>query len=68
MSSNAYAIEAAGVSAGIVIHERGGFRFYAANESFTSMDGQIFKRPRDAEKAAEKLVADRPADRLRLAV
>lgn len=57
--SNTYVIEAADTSAGIVIRERAGFRFFAASQRFGRLDGHLFKSVRAAERAADGLMAHR---------
>jgi hypothetical protein len=54
--SNAYVIEAAETSAGIVIRERAGFRFFTASPRFDRFDGHVFKTIRAAERAAEEIL------------
>lgn len=54
---SAYAIESDGAGAGIVIRQQGGFRFYASDERFTSLDGKMFRSPQEAERAAQRLIA-----------
>lgn len=56
---SAFAIEAGGTGAGVVIRQHGGYRFYASNELFTPLDGKLFRSPREAERAADRLVLDR---------
>lgn len=53
--ANAFVIEINGKAAGIVVEERGGFRFFASHRIFWKLDGQIYRRVRDAEKAARSL-------------
>jgi len=68
--ASAYIIEIAGTAAGIVAADRRGFRFHAAAGRFNALDGQSFRTPAEAERAARRLIhrrADaRPAG-LRLA-
>jgi hypothetical protein len=40
------------VQAGIVVRDGGKFRFFAATGAFNSLEGRLFKSPREAEKAA----------------
>jgi hypothetical protein len=49
----AFVIETAEIAAGIVVRQPEGYRFFAANERFTLLDGSIFKSPRAAQKAAD---------------
>lgn len=53
--NEAYVIEAAGEAAGVVIRERGGFRFFASAPQFNSIEQQLFRRAADAEGAARAL-------------
>lgn len=53
--SEAYVIEAAGEAAGLVVRERGGFRFFASLPQFASLDQQLFRRSNDAARAARAL-------------
>ena len=55
--SAAYIIEAAELSAGIVIRERAGFRFFAASEQFGCFDRRLFKSIGAAERAVGGLSA-----------
>jgi hypothetical protein len=43
------------VSAGIVVQERSGFRFFAADTAFASLDGCLFRSPSEAEKVATRI-------------
>jgi hypothetical protein len=54
--SDAYIIEVSSQAAGIVVRDRGGFRFFAATHRFNSLEGQIFRNAREAERAAIRLV------------
>ena len=50
--SNSYIIEVRSEPAGIVVRDRGGFRFFAASEEFQRMEGQYFRSAREAEREA----------------
>lgn len=52
--SDAYAIEIADETVGIVVRQHGdrGFRFHAALRTVHALDGQVFATPRAAEQAA----------------
>lgn len=50
--SNTYIIEVDSESAGIVVRDRAGFRFFSASRRFDSLDGKVFRSARDAERAA----------------
>jgi len=55
--SSAYIIESAEFSAGIVVRERAGFRFFAASEQFGRFDRRLFKSIGAAERAVGGLLA-----------
>ncbi|HEV2674763.1 MAG TPA: hypothetical protein VGV37_09490 [Aliidongia sp.] len=55
--SAAYIIEAAEFSAGIVIREQAGFRFFAASPRFDEFDRRLFKSIHAAERAVDGLSA-----------
>jgi len=40
------------VQAGLVVRDGRGFRFFAATDAFSSLEGKLFKSPRTAERAA----------------
>ena len=55
-------------TAGLVVQERGGFRFFAADRAFTSLEGCLFRSPGEAEKVATRIATagtnpPRPHDR-----
>lgn len=50
--SNAYVIEVHSAAAGLVVRERGGFRFFSATRDFAALEGRSFRNPHEAEKAA----------------
>lgn len=52
-NDEAFVIEASDVAAGVIVRQEGGYRFFAANESFQSLDGSVFKHPKAAQRAAE---------------
>lgn len=56
-----YIIETGDQQAGLVILERGGFRFYAATPVFAALEGRLFRSVLDATRAAEALNRPRPA-------
>ena len=56
--SDAFIIEAAGTTAGIVVRHDRGFRFFASSHPFHRIDGVIYRRPHDAERAARRLIAE----------
>ncbi len=53
--SDSYFIEVLSKAAGIVVRDLGGYRFFAATQRFYSMDGQLFRTAREAERAAIRL-------------
>ncbi|MEI7608217.1 MAG: hypothetical protein WCJ64_12650 [Rhodospirillaceae bacterium] len=59
--NNAFAIEVHGRTAGIVVAERRGFMFFAAERTFQALERRVFKRVTHAEKAARRVLADRGA-------
>ncbi|OJV04071.1 MULTISPECIES: hypothetical protein [unclassified Nitrobacter] len=52
--SKTYIIEVGSESAGIVVRDRAGFRFFSASRRFSSLDGKLFRSARDAERAAKQ--------------
>lgn len=44
------------VQAGIVVRDGHRFRFFAATHAFNSLEGHLFKSPKEAEKAALRQV------------
>jgi hypothetical protein len=56
-----YVIETGDQQAGLVILERGGFRFYAASPAFAPLEGRLFRSALDATRAAEALNRPRSA-------
>lgn len=59
--SNAFVIEVAGMDAGIVVEERGGFRFFSSDHTFRAMENRCFRRIDDARRAA-LLLAEKGRD------
>jgi hypothetical protein len=57
--SDSYIIEVRSEPAGIVVRERGGFRFFAASQAFQRMEGQYFRSAREAEQEALAQVKSR---------
>ena len=53
--SDTYIIEVLSKAAGIVVRDLGGYRFFAASHRFNSMEGQLFRTAREAERAAIRL-------------
>jgi hypothetical protein len=53
--SDTYIIEVHSQAAGIVVRNPEGYRFFAASHRFNSMEGQLFRNAREAERAAVRL-------------
>ena len=53
--SDTYIIEVASQAAGIVVRDRGGYRFFAATRRFNPLEGRLFRNAREAERAARRL-------------
>jgi hypothetical protein len=47
-----YVIEIGDDAVGLVLLERGGFRFHAADDAFRCLEGALYRTVRDAERAA----------------
>jgi hypothetical protein len=54
--SDAYVIEVRSAPAGLVVRDRGRFRFFAATDAFLGLDGRTFRNPQEAERAAVRHV------------
>jgi hypothetical protein len=50
--SDSYIIEVSSQTAGIVVRDKTGYRFFAANRDFNSLEGRYFRSAREAERAA----------------
>ena len=57
--SDSYIIEVSSRAAGIVIRDKMGYRFFAANQDFNSLEGRYFRSAREAERAAARAKFDR---------
>jgi hypothetical protein len=55
--SDTYIIEVASQAAGIVVRNPGGYRFFAASHRFNSLEGELFRNAREAERAAIRLAS-----------
>jgi hypothetical protein len=55
--SDTYIIEVGSQAAGIVVRTPEGYRFFAANHRFMPLEGQLFRNPGQAERAAVRLAA-----------
>jgi hypothetical protein len=59
--ADAYVIETASGTAGIVARDTVGFRFYASTPPFYDLEGKRFSSPAAARRAAEQLAASFPS-------
>lgn len=57
--SDTYIIEVNSEPAGIVVRGTQGFQFFAASHTFNSLEGQLFRNARDAERAAFRALSAR---------
>jgi hypothetical protein len=57
--ADAYVIETAGETAGIVVRDRRGVRFYAAEATFYPIDGKSFDHLRAVHRAVAGLIEAR---------
>jgi hypothetical protein len=53
--TDAYIIENAGQTAGIVVAERGGLRFYSSDRLYDGLDGTLYRSVRTAHKAVAEV-------------
>jgi hypothetical protein len=53
---DSYIIEVNSRTAGIVVRNPGGYRFFASSHRFNRLEGQLFRNAREAERAARRLV------------
>jgi hypothetical protein len=60
MTGHRYVIELKGESAGLVVGERQGFRFYAAASHFAELEQRLVRSPGQAEDACRLLIARWP--------
>lgn len=54
---DSYIIEVNSQTAGIVVRDRQGYRFFASTHAFNRLEGQLFRNAREAERAAHRLVS-----------
>lgn len=59
--SDTYVIEVSSQAAGIVVRDTDGFRFFAASHRFNSLEGQLFRNAREAERAAFLFAQQQPS-------
>ena len=55
--SDTYIIEVSSQTAGIVVRDADGYRFFAATHRFNRLEGQFFRNAREAERAARQLAS-----------
>jgi hypothetical protein len=67
LMTDAYIIEAAGETAGIVVRERRGVRFFASEPRFYVLDGKIFASAQAAHRAVGALRQSRSSPKLQAA-
>ena len=53
--SHTYVIEVGSETAGIVVRNPEGYRFFAATHRFNALEGQLFRNAREAERKAVRL-------------
>jgi hypothetical protein len=53
--SDTYIIEVGSQPAGIIVRDASGYHFFAASHRFSRLEGQRFRNPREAERAAHRL-------------
>jgi hypothetical protein len=58
MTGQRYVIELEGEPAGIVVGERAGYRFYAVQSHYASLEARLFRSPGQAEHACRALADD----------
>lgn len=59
VNDDAYIIETSDEAAGLVLRQRGGWRFVASDARYGALEGRIFRDPAAAERAARE-IARRP--------
>ena len=65
--ASAHIVEVGGRTAGIVVREHGGFRFFASERGFHSLEGAVFRTADQAARAArERLRPRKPPGRASL--
>ena len=53
--SDTFIIEIGSQTAGIVVRNPDGYRFFSASHRFNSMEGQLFRSANEAERAALRI-------------
>ena len=57
--ASAHVIEVGEITAGIVVLEHGGFRFFASERAFSSLEGAVFRTTDQAVRAARERLRPR---------
>jgi len=57
--ASAHVIEVGEITAGIVVLEHGGFRFFASERAFSSLEGALFRTTDQAVRAARERLRPR---------
>ena len=57
--ASAHVIEVGEITAGIVVLEHGGFRFFASERAFSSLEGALFRTTDQAVRAARERLRSR---------
>ena len=57
--ASAHVIEVDDRTAGIVVREHGGFRFFASERAFSSLEGAVFRTADQAARAARERLRPR---------
>ena len=57
--ASAHVIEVGEITAGIVVLEHGGFRFFASERAFYSLEGALFRTTDQAARAARERLRPR---------
>ncbi len=55
---DSYIIEVESQTAGIVVRDREGYRFFASSDQFNPLEGRLFRNAREAEHAARRLASE----------
>lgn len=55
VNDDAYIIETSDEAAGLVLRQRGGWRFVASDARYGSLEGRTFRDPAAAERAAREI-------------
>lgn len=64
MSVQRFAVEYQRQTVGIAVRVPGGFMFFASDDRFEELDGQLFPRARAIQRRLEKVAGHRPSSPL----